>query len=227
MNYKNTEESQIIEFRKGNEKALRYIFDAYYPSLCYYAQSIVYDVHAAQDIASETFVKLWQLHYRFNNEDAIKSFLFTSVRNACFNFLKKEQRKTAREKDFYYLLEMYHEHYQEEMLLVTLLQQVYVQIEMLPHRQRQIFKLLFLRGKDVSNVAASMGLSEQTVRNHKTRALRHMRILLLKWVNGLSGKRQNHNDVLTASHLINRLSHQKANQTKETKLAIKRELTFP
>lgn len=190
MYHKNQEENHILEFCQGSEKALRYIFNLYYAPLCYYAQSLVYNIHVAEDIASEAFMKLWQLRYRFNSEPAIKSFLSVSIRNACYNFLKKERRKTVHEKDFCYLLSTFEEENRDEVALVDVLQQVYNYIERLPMQQKQTCKLLFLEGFNVSDVAVTLGLSEQTVRNHKARALHYLRVVVIKTINDLPEKKR-------------------------------------
>ena len=72
--------SHTSDFRK--------LFDGYYIPLCLFAERYLKNSEDAADIVQEAFIKLWQQRKDFGNLYAVKSFLYTSIRNASLNKLQ-------------------------------------------------------------------------------------------------------------------------------------------
>ena len=60
------------------------------------------------------------------------------------------------------------------------LEKVYAEIDMLPKQAQQVFKLIFVERKSTAEIAQLMNLSRNTVQNHRIRAMKLLRIALLK-----------------------------------------------
>ena len=67
------------------------LFHKYYASLCYFANKFVRDDEAARDIVQEVFLRFWESKGKFENQSALKSFLYSCVQNAALNYLEKLQ----------------------------------------------------------------------------------------------------------------------------------------
>ena len=67
------------------------VFHKYYASLCYFANKFVRDDEAARDIVQEVFLRFWESKGKFENQSALKSFLYSCVQNAALNYLEKLQ----------------------------------------------------------------------------------------------------------------------------------------
>ena len=67
------------------------VFHKYYASLCYFANKFVRDNEAARDIVQEVFLRFWESKGKFENQSALKSFLYNCVQNAALNYLEKLQ----------------------------------------------------------------------------------------------------------------------------------------
>jgi RNA polymerase sigma-70 factor (ECF subfamily) len=173
------EQSWTAAFRRGDEHALRLVFDLYYHPLCHFAKKLVPDAHAAEDIVSEVFVKLWDLREKFEGEEDMRAFLFVAVKNACINYQVKMRRETARRTAWQYGLPGMEEQAEHEMARAMALQRVYAGIEQLPPQRKIICKLIFIQGFSTTEVAKRLGLSIQTVRNQKNRAVRQLRSFVL------------------------------------------------
>jgi len=172
---------QWIElFQKGNETALAYFFKLHHKSLSYFANQILIDEAAAQEIVSDCFLKLWQKHSDFQTTDNIKAFLFISCRNACLNYLRQLKTRSAAQDR--YLTEMETETTSSDYRVIEteLLELVSMEIHALPEKMKEVFKLLYLNGKSTSEVAAELDLSVQTVRNQKTKAIELIKNSLIK-----------------------------------------------
>jgi RNA polymerase sigma-70 factor (family 1) len=178
MHIKQIEQPWVDEFRRGDEQALRRAFDLFYQPTCHFAKRLVYDTQAAEDIVSEVFVKIWRLRGSFEGVDSVRSYLFVAVRNACFNHQKKIRRENAFKAAWQYLLPLSEEQANQEMVWAMTLQRLYAGIEQLPAQRKAICKLIFLKGFNVAEVAGQLGISAQTVRNQKVRAIQQLRSML-------------------------------------------------
>jgi RNA polymerase sigma factor (sigma-70 family) len=69
---------------------------------------------------------------------------------------------------------------EREILRVELLQEIYEEIEELPGRCKEIFKMIFIQGLSTDIIGEQLGISLQTVRTQKARAIGLIRTQLLK-----------------------------------------------
>jgi RNA polymerase sigma-70 factor (family 1) len=174
-------ETQWMElFREGNETALAYFFKLHHKALSYFANQILVDEAAAQEIVSDCFLKLWQKHSDFQKAHNIKAFLFISCRNACLNYLRQLKTRSAAQDRYITELETETTSSDYQVIETELLELVSTEINALPEKMKEVFKLLYLNGKSTSEVADELDLSVQTVRNQKTKAIELIKNSLLK-----------------------------------------------
>jgi RNA polymerase sigma-70 factor (ECF subfamily) len=174
MNQFLDEAAFIFAFQQGDEKALNFIFKKYSKGIIFFAAKIVHDLHLAEDIVSESYVKLWRIHRSFDSVANIRSFLFVTTRNACYNYLKSSYCKYGRLLDLACCIDSPDETNVNDFSQL-ILSKIGLEVNKLPIRQREVVKLLLLKQRKVPFVASRLGLSRQTVRNHKTRALLNLR----------------------------------------------------
>lgn len=179
----NSVNNLVALFNNGNEKAFYILYKQLYPSIVTLASQIVADKQEAQDICTESFIKLFQTEEKFESIQNLKAFLFKITRNACLDVLRKEERHSFHQKELLYLMENKEDVFRKEVE-AELVQLVYASIENLPKKCRNIFKLT-LKGLSYEEIAAHLKISTSTVRNQKARGLKLLRIALLK-ENGLS-----------------------------------------
>ncbi len=72
------------------------LYYMYYRQLHFYCNSIIANEDDAQDIVSDVFVIFYDRFKQFDNLKQIKSYLYTSVRNACINYIRHQ--KVVNEK---------------------------------------------------------------------------------------------------------------------------------
>lgn len=169
----------IKKFTQGDTNAIRDVFGAFYRPLCYFATQLIGNQQEAEDIAIDSIIKLLEKRKDFDNLVNIKSFLFVTVRNACFDYLRSEQRHGRSHNELLYLQGEAEEQIENEMIKARVLQEIFVQVEKLPTQCRKIFKLIFYKGLSTAEIAQQMGLTARTVLNQKTRAINLLRSTLL------------------------------------------------
>ena len=151
------------------------LFDGYYVPLCLFAQRYLDHPADAADTVQDIFIKLWQRRYDFDNIFAIKSFLYTAVRNASLNRLehlkvveKYRDRLTEMQSDVFF-----HDHVIEQERFRIF----WAAIHALPDQTRRVM-LLALDGKDNREIANSLGIAQGTVHTHKKIAYKRLRYSL-------------------------------------------------
>jgi RNA polymerase sigma-70 factor (family 1) len=166
----------VYAFQRGEERGFNYFFNLLYPALTYYAFRILNDKFAAEDVVGESFVKIWERHSTFSHPKVIKSWMYTTVRNGCLNKLQQQQRTQAQQQLLARQLEDNHETYVlHEIIRAEVLRELYQNIETLPTACRQIFKMLYIQGKSVREIAEELELSISTIKNQKARGLALLR----------------------------------------------------
>jgi RNA polymerase sigma-70 factor (family 1) len=154
---------------QGKEEGVDYFFGEYYTPLCFFASSLVNDNCLAEEITSEAFIKLWERRESLAMAGSIKSWLYSTVRNACIDHLRKVKRLRVNEQGLQTTNTI------EQSVLHTIVetetvQQIVHTIDRLPPQCGRIFKLFYLYGKSYKEIAKELNLSPQTVRNQKQRA---------------------------------------------------------
>lgn len=175
---KNLHDDPFDEFKKGDPRALQVIFKHFYPSLCIFAERMLRDRPAAEDIVGETLVKLWNRHTDFENMQNIKAFLYITTRNACLNQLKQMQRESLSKKQLAYLSGDKEGFVLNDIIRVEVLREIYREIDKLPAQCQKIFKLSFFEGRKNQEIAEMLGISVHTVKNQKARAIQLLKVKL-------------------------------------------------
>jgi RNA polymerase sigma-70 factor (ECF subfamily) len=171
----------VSQFNRGNSKAFASLFQIYFPVISYFSRSFISRMQEAEDIASEVFLKLWELRGNFENIDKIKSFLYLAARNKCLDYLRHEKVKSKREEEIIRLLSTEDNAFLEkEMIAAELKARMYAAIEKLPFKCRQIFNLHYISGLTNEEIAVRLQISAKTVSNQKLLALKRLRLDLLK-----------------------------------------------
>ena len=139
----------------------------------------------AHEIVNDTFMAIWDMRNDLIEGQSLKPLLYTIVRNKSLNWLKK---KKIELNDFDFAYEVA----SDQVSAIDLLQaketeqQVHRLIEQLPPKCRQIFVLSRREYMSNKEIAAVLEISEKTVENQITIAIRFIRQNLQKPDQGAS-----------------------------------------
>lgn len=81
----------VQKIKAGDKLVYKELFDEFYQTLCVFASKYLKDDAMAADVVQDTFIKFWEHHADFDHSIKIKSYLYTSVRNACLNILRDKK----------------------------------------------------------------------------------------------------------------------------------------
>lgn len=163
----------MAEFKNGNPKALNFVFDLHREQLVSYAEQLLGDPEKASDIVSETFSKMVESADKFTHAFGIRGFLYTVVRNLCFNVLRHDKMKSSSHEEIKYLSkEAADDDTFRNMVRSEYIKSIYQKVDELPNKCRSIFQMLHFQGMTTGEVADLMGISPRNVLNQKQRAIK-------------------------------------------------------
>jgi RNA polymerase sigma-70 factor (ECF subfamily) len=178
--YPYNEKEQFLQWQEGNQAAFSGIFHQYYPFLMVFARRFV-PFETAQDLLSETFIKLWQQKGSFASEAQLYQWLKITVRNGALNLLRQQKNTDARQQQLLSQLEdRYEEAFFQSEIETSLFTRIFAEINSLPPQQQKILRLFFLEGKDNAAIARELSISVQAVKNQKVTALKALRTTFSK-----------------------------------------------
>lgn len=138
------------------------------PELRAFAKSLCRDVIDADDLVQETFLKAWAARARYRNDDGLRAWTFTILRNGFYSSRRKAGRVTS--VDPAQLEDARAEAPQSEPRLM--LEALRGALGELPQDQRDTLLLAALSGMDHSEIAQAAGCAVGTVKSRLSRARR-------------------------------------------------------
>ena len=134
----------IINLQLAQVPVSKSVFNSYFNALCAFGHKYIYDLSAVEDMAQEVFISFWENRNDFDHINAVKAFLYTSVRNKCLNHIKHQAVMKKHEYALNY--ELYSEQFfTSHIIEEETINQLYIEIRNLPKAAQQIM-LLALNG---------------------------------------------------------------------------------
>ncbi|MDR0544690.1 MAG: RNA polymerase sigma-70 factor [Odoribacteraceae bacterium] len=167
-------ETHLVELvNRKEQQGFRLLYRDYYRSLVALGMHYTRQRETAEDVVQDLFRALWQRDLYFESLPRLKTFMYTAIKNACLNELKREQ--TRKE----YLLTLPADEPLDDAddrawIEEEVYRRVILAIERLPDRCREVFEH-HLQGKKNEEIAALLHLSVATVKTQKNRALHFLR----------------------------------------------------
>ncbi|HVU56295.1 MAG TPA: sigma-70 family RNA polymerase sigma factor [Puia sp.] len=175
-------DEMIARFRMGDRAVYGAIYTHYYKYVVFIAYDILMDEAAANDIASDLFLKLWQQREKFEKGEEIKAWLMVACRYASLNELRHRRRLEIMKRGLLFLASRHLSSYEHQLIEVEVARDLLIQVKGLPPRCREVAELMFFQGKKTKEVAIQLGISPVTVQSHKTNALTKLRAFRQRFI---------------------------------------------
>ncbi len=168
----------ISQLKKGCKDAYGYLFKVYHKELCNYMTAICGNTKMAEDIAQQTFIKIWDNRQKlFVSKNKLKRYIF----KVAYNLFIDSQRKKKKE---FQLLENLKQHAYLEMietdssLFEERLKKVEQEIENLPEQCKKVFIMSKREGLKYREISEQLHISIKTVEVHMAKAMKRLRAQL-------------------------------------------------
>jgi RNA polymerase sigma-70 factor (family 1) len=169
-------DQQLIRLIKtGDRAAFTEVYKRYAESLAGFAFSKLYDLDDARDVLHDLFVKLWEDRFTLSVNDNLRSFLFSAIR---YKIVDKIRRNVTRQEYnilLHALAEPQANGIEQQLEAKELQALVDDSLEQLPAKTKLIYQLSRNEHLSITEIARQLNLSEQTVKNQLSIALKHLR----------------------------------------------------
>lgn len=161
------------DLRNGDKRALEIIYTTYFSELYRYGRRFSIDESTVEDCIQELFIEIWNRRERLSETDAIKPYLFISLKRNIIRSTKKIRKITDVEIQEY--------HFEAELAIDQILIQaeiseaqkntLQVAFAELSTRQKEILYLKYYAELEYEEITEIMDLNYQSARNLVSRAL--------------------------------------------------------
>ena len=165
----------IKKLKEGDHQAYKYICDHYYALMGAIAYEYVEDYYISQNIVEDVMMSMWEKREQLTISTSVKSYLLTSVRNKCIDYLRGQ----SREAEVFSLesevgssscyipdQEMF-----EQIVLSELEEKIEEIIQSMPEECKKVFLLSRYGDKSYTEIADELNISVNTVKYHIKKAL--------------------------------------------------------
>ena len=168
-------DSELLELvKKGGNGAFTILYTRYYSVMLAVARKKLLNHQEAEDIVQEIFTSFWQRRHHIPSGIPVKHYFLKAVH---FQYAYKCRTKAVARRYENYLWNSLQEecglHYLESKELGH---QIYHALQKISAPAcRKIFELAYMEDKSCSEIASSLNICTQVVRNQTSRALKVLR----------------------------------------------------
>ncbi|MEC5146726.1 RNA polymerase sigma-70 factor [Chitinophaga sp. 212800010-3] len=174
--YSSYSDNQLATLLKSDDSAaFNAIYDRYSKPLYLFIQHKLDAAEISKDVLQELFISLWEKRHSLVLRESLKAYLYQAARHKIIDIYRKN---TTYRKYLQQLIE--HFDAQPHSLADTVdnkarTQEIFEAINQLPERMKEIFMLSRVENLSVEQISTHLGLSQQTVKNQITKALKILR----------------------------------------------------
>lgn len=166
----------LQQLAEGSEEAFRELFLAYRDKLYTYIYKISGSAEAAEDTVHDVFITLWEKRANLPQINNLNAYLYRIARNRSINLFRRMAKETlilaeiGRDQGLPTGLEG-----EDRITHAEVLASIREAVDKLTPQQRQVFLLSRQKGLKIREIAQELSITERTVINHMSQALRFLR----------------------------------------------------
>ncbi|WP_183565953.1 RNA polymerase sigma-70 factor [Mucilaginibacter sp. SP1R1] len=175
--YPQLSDEELTDLIQSDELvAFKEIYNRYWYKLYVFTNKRLRCKEASEEIVQNFFTKFWQNRATIKINESLKAYLFSSISYLIINHLKREALKNQYLQLSYTPVEEQLDNSTEDMVHLNDLQSIIdKELEKLPVRCCSVFELSRKGNKSNKEIAGILNISEKTVENHITNAIRYLR----------------------------------------------------
>lgn len=166
-----SDEEILLSFQSGNRQAYELIYERYWMILFRHADKILQDEEEAKDVVQEVFTILWLKGASLLPHQPVAAFLYTTTRHKVLDHLKRNKVRTKYLDALKQMMEQRNPVPDQQLIAKELARQIEREIESLPPRMREIFKLSREKHQSHKEISEQLNISDKTVKKQISNAL--------------------------------------------------------
>lgn len=173
-------QSLTARLSAGDQSALEQLYLMYYDAIALFISRIVYTREDASDLAQEVFIYLWDNYEKLSGVRSIKGYIYSIARTKAFRFIRDRAQERGNTSLADYPMPHIEDISPDDIIIADetkLL--VELALNRMSAQRRQVFELSRNEGLSHDEIAARLGITNKTVRNHLHAALSEIKELLM------------------------------------------------
>jgi RNA polymerase sigma factor (sigma-70 family) len=182
MTISQSNSGRFEQFRNGSAEAFTFYVDLHYPSIFIFLLGKARNQAVALDLTQDTFVVLYENRANINDEEHLTCFLYLCARRLFYAHQRGQKALKRMKKELAYATKEVCSILNDlEIISNELLVKHYAMLafQALPEQKQRIVRLYYFENLTVKEIAARLGIREQTVLNHRSQSIRIMRDYLI------------------------------------------------
>jgi len=175
-----SEKTLIEQLHKGNQSAFEELYTDYYPRLVAFADGYLFDHEESKGLVQQFFIQFWQSLSTLEIHGSLKAYLFSAIKNKCLNHIRHlkvtDQNKVQYIEAILQSKEVVAQKKMQEELELSLQNE----IQKLPAQIKEVLVLKYFKGKKRQEIAALLGISENSVKTQLQRGKKKLKSGMFK-----------------------------------------------
>jgi RNA polymerase sigma-70 factor (ECF subfamily) len=164
------------KIKNGKIASFNILFDRYYQPLCNFAFLYLKSKEQAEEVVCDVFTKIWIKRSEISIRENIKSYLYKSIRNAIVSYFRTKKNLINQGLDN---LDKKDLTTPETLLLNRELEEnIQKLLGGLSQKAGLVFRMKKIDGLKYKEIAEILDISEKTVENHITKAVKQIKLIL-------------------------------------------------
>jgi len=175
--YNKLSEKELVDYLKQDKlSAFKEIYERYWKPLYGAAYKRLKSKELSEEIVQELFTNLWIKRHTLNISNGVSGYLYNAVIHQVIDHYRKELVREKYKQAFRVIHSDMDNSTEEAIMLKELTETIESEIRLLPDKCRSVYELSRKEHKSNKEIAAALGISEKTVENHLTKALKRLQL---------------------------------------------------
>ncbi|QEH43440.1 RNA polymerase sigma-70 factor [Chitinophaga sp. XS-30] len=174
--YKISDEALLELMGQGDISAFEEIYNRYWAECFAAAYKRLGAREGAEETVQDFFTSMWSNRHTLKVHTSLKAYMHTSIRYLVISQIRREMVRNSYRSALKVTAKDYDNSAEETVMVKDLRSSYERSVRQLPTKCREAFELSRKAYKSNKEIAAIMGISEKTVENHITKALKILRV---------------------------------------------------
>lgn len=161
--------------KEDSDTAFTQIYYQYWKLLFAIAASKLENTADAEEIVQEIFTDLWRRRHEIKIEQSLKAYLAAAVKFQVYTFMARKHQESQRQA-YSPSPDILATSPEDLLRRKELQEQLYDITQQLPEKCRLVYQLSREAGLSNKEIAATLSISEKTVENQMTKALKRLKL---------------------------------------------------
>ncbi len=171
-----SDDELLVSLKRDELGAFKEIYGRYWKKMFGEAYKRLKSKELAEEVVQEIFTSFWLKRHTLQATTNIGGYLHLAVYNGVIDLYRKEQVKEKYKQAFKVVHSELDTSTEDSIFMKELVYSIETEVSNLPDKCRSVYELSRNEHKSNKEIAVYLGISEKTVENHLTRALKKLRV---------------------------------------------------